>query len=206
MKRLLAIAITVALVFPTVAAATTKNTTGPATEALQKPIDAGIALLRDPQYQTPDKKTIQRDKIWDIIKPAFDFRVISIRSLGRNWRQFSDAEKAEFTEVFAKLLGNTYIGKIQGEYHDETVRFLGEEKLSEDKVIVNTEIVRKTGKIPVDYAMYHEKNGTWRVYDVKVEGIGLVLNYRRQFDDYLATPGNTPAKLIAQLKEKVKAQ
>ena len=129
-------------------------------------------------------------------------RLISARALGRDWKRLSKAERVEFTDVFSQLLGNTYIGRIQGEYQDEQVLFTGEELVSEKKAIVQSVVTQKNNRVPVEYYMRLKKD-QWRIYDIKVEGIGLVLNYRRQFSTFLATPSNTPADLIAQLKNKL---
>ena len=91
---------------------------GSATEAVRKPIDDGISLLRDPTVKTEDQRRAQADQMWEIIRQAFDFRLISALALGKSWKRFSPAERKEFADVFAQLLGNTYITKIQGEYND----------------------------------------------------------------------------------------
>lgn len=171
-------------------------------EALKKPVQEGIDLLRDPAFEDASKKAEQRDRMWAIIKKAFDFELISASALGRNRRRFSPEEQAEFTSVFSRLLGKTYIGKVQGDYHDEQVVFLGEDLVTSNKAVVHTEIVRKDVRIPVDYAM-RQKNNQWRVYDVRVEGVGLVLNYRQQFNTFMASDKTKPAELIQKLKEKL---
>lgn len=170
-------------------------------EALRGPIEAGIALLRDPQYADAAKKDQQREEMWKIVRQAFDFRLIAARALGRNWSRFSPEQKEAFTDAFATLLGNTYIGKIQGEFSDERVDFLQEEMVADNKAVIRTRILRKNAEIPVDYNMVL-RNGLWRVYDVKVEGIGLVLNYRKQFKSFLAKETGTPDGLIESLREK----
>jgi len=175
---------------------------GAPTEALKKPVQEGIDLLRDPAYADASKKEAQRDRIWEIIREAFDFRLISASALGRNWKRFSPEEQTEFTDVFTQLLGRTYISKIQGQYRDEQVVFTGEDLVSDDKAVVQTEIVRKDIRIPVDYYM-RQKNNQWRVYDVKVEGVGLVLNYRRQFNTFMASDDTKPEALIQKLKDKL---
>jgi len=171
-------------------------------EALKQPVQEGIDLLRDPAYADPAKRTEQRERMWSIIREAFDFRLISASALGRNWRRFSPQEQETFTDVFSQLLGKTYISKIQGNYSDEQVVFLSEDVIAPNKAVVYTEIVRKDTRIPVDYAM-REKNGQWLVYDVKVEGVGLVLNYRRQFNTFMASDETKPEALIQKLKEKL---
>lgn len=175
---------------------------GTPTEAIQQPLERGMEVLRDPAYANGANREEQRDKIWEIIKEVFDFRLISARALGRDWKRLTKAERAEFMDVFSQLLGKTYIGRVQGEYQDEQVLFTGEELVSEKKAIVQSVVIQKNHRIPVEYNL-RRKNDQWRIYDIKVEGIGLVLNYRRQFSTFLATPSNTPADLIAQLKNKL---
>ena len=175
---------------------------GSATEAVRKPIDDGISLLRDPTVKTEDQRRAQADQMWDIIREAFDFRLISALALGKSWKRFTPEQRKEFADVFSNLLGNTYIAKIQGEYNDEQVVFIGEEVLSKKKAVVNTLIQRQNQEIKVDYKMRFKK-GAWKVYDIQVEGIGLVLNYRRQFNTFMSKEGGTPQGLIEKLKKKI---
>jgi phospholipid transport system substrate-binding protein len=175
---------------------------GPATEAVRQPINEGISLLRDQSVETDAQRREQADQMWDIIRQAFDFRLISALALGKNWKRFSPEERKEFADVFSDLLGNTYISKIQGEYKDEQVLFVGEEVLSNKKAVVKTVIKRQSQEIPVDYKVRFKK-GEWKVYDIKVEGIGLVLNYRRQFNTFLSKETGTPESLIQKLKGKL---
>jgi phospholipid transport system substrate-binding protein len=175
-------------------------------DVLKPPMDEALALLRDPQYKTDDpaKKVEQREKFWSIVKPVFDFEELSKRTLARNWRKFNAAQQKAFTEVFSELLGNIYVDRIQGGYNDETIEF-GDQIKHESRplAIVKTFIVSARNRIPVDYSMI-EKDGTWRVYDVKVEGVSLVKNYRSQFREILSK--ESPDQLIERLKEKVAEQ
>lgn len=172
--------------------------------SVQMPIQQGIDLLRSPEYKDVSKREIQRDKIWEIVRQAFDFTEVAMRALAQDWKNFNKEQRAEFTEVFATLLKNTYIDKLQSEFQDETVQFLTEEKISDDKRVVKTKVIRN-GKIeiPMDYSM-RLKEGQWKVYDVVVEGVSLVKNYRTQFKDILSK--ETPDQLITRLKEKVTKQ
>lgn len=169
--------------------------------SVQGPIQQGIDLLRDPQYKDPSKREAQRDKIWEIIRQTFDFVEVSMRALAQDWKNFTPQQRKEFTEVFTDLLKNTYIDKIQSEFQNETIQFLGDEKVSDDKAVVKTKVIRN-GKIeiPMDYSM-RLKDGQWKVYDVIIEGVSLVKNYRTQFKEILAK--DTPAQLITRLKDKV---
>jgi phospholipid transport system substrate-binding protein len=169
-------------------------------EELKPPFDKVITILNDPKYKTDESlKSEQRDQIWKTVDVVFDFKEVSKRALARNWRKFSDSEKKKFTDVFGMFLGNTYMDKIQGEYHNEKIVY-GDEKIVDDKwALVRTKIKREALEIPVDYKM-KLINGHWKIYDVVVEGVSLVKNYRTQFNTILKK--ETPAQLIERLKKK----
>jgi phospholipid transport system substrate-binding protein len=170
---------------------------------IKAPVDTVITILNDPQYKVAGTKTAQRDEIWKVVKPMFDFNEIAKRAVARNWGDFNDAEKAAFTDVFAQFLGNTYIDKIQGEYHNEQIVYLGQDFYSDIYVEVKTQIVRETLTIPVNYRMI-KGGGQWKVYDIIVEGVSLVKNYRTQFASILVK--DKPAQLIQQLNDKLAEQ
>lgn len=166
---------------------------------LQPKIEKGIEILRDPRYKAPEKKEEQREAIWETVHDAFDFTEISIRSLALGWRQLSESQKAEFVDTFTELLKTNYLDKLQGAYQNEKVIFLGEEALSEDKAMVKTKVIRENTEIPMDYSMRY-RDGNWRIYDIRIEGVSLVKNYRTQFRDMLGKM--QPDELIRELKEK----
>ena len=177
--------------------------------AAEKPIDiikAGVdevvTVLNDPKFDTPEKKEEQREKIWSIIREIFDFETIAKGTLRRHdWERFSEEQRRQFVDLFTDLIGTTYLGRIQSEYHDEEVVYTEQEMLSDTKAVVRTKILRDSVEIPVDYRLFL-KNGNWRVYNVYVEKTSLVTNYRDQFSRILMK--GTPADLIAKLKEKTK--
>ena len=175
----------------------------PPMETLQKPMNEIVRILKDPQYREKDKKEVQREELWKIIRGIFDFREMSKRSLARNWKRFNSGQRDQFTDVFSTLLGNIYLNKVQGEYHDERVVYLSEAIIKDKKAIVKTEIVRENGKIPMNYHLrLHGKK--WKIYDVIIEGVGLVKNYRTQFKKILRKV--SPDQLIERLKKKNEAQ
>ncbi|BBO83494.1 toluene tolerance protein [Desulfosarcina ovata subsp. sediminis] len=173
-------------------------------ETIRTPIDALMVILNDPQYKEPGTKAAQRDEIWKIVKPMFDFVEISKRTVARNWRDFSDAEKTAFTDVFAQFLANTYIDKIQGEYHNEKIVYLNQDFYSDAYAEVKTQVLRETAEIPVNYRMFKDGADLWKVYDIIVEGVSLVKNYRTQFASILKK--DKPAALIQMLNEKLAKQ
>lgn len=173
-------------------------------QTVEGPVNAVIAILNDPQYLAAGTKKAQRDAIWKTVKPLFDFTEISRRALARHWADFSDAEKKAFTDVFARFLGNTYIDKIQGEYHNEKIAYLGQDFYSDTYAEVRTQILRESVTIPVNYRMLKNNAGQWKVYDISVEGVSLVKNYRVQFASMLRK--DKPAQLIQILKGKLDDQ
>ena len=172
-------------------------------ESIRKPVEQVLTILNDPQYQPEDKKAVQREMLWETTLSMFNFTVIAKRTLARNWLNFNTEQRKVFRDTFARLLTMTYTNQIQGNFTNEKVEFLDEEILNQKKAMVKTKIVRQDVDIPVDYSLKLGKKG-WRIYDVKVEGISLVQNYRTQFNKYLKD--KTPDQLIEELDRKVAEQ
>lgn len=169
-------------------------------ETLEGPINQIIAVLNDPVYRNPDKRTLQRDRIWEIARPVFDFDEISRRAIGKLWDTFSADEKKRFTSIFSEFLGNTYIDKLQGEYHNEKIDF-EKELVKGTKALVRTRLRRESTEIPIDYRM-QQVDGVWKIYDILVEnGVSIVKNYYVQFNSILRD--KTPAQLIERLEKKL---
>ncbi|SHK34267.1 phospholipid transport system substrate-binding protein [Desulfatibacillum alkenivorans DSM 16219] len=172
----------------------------PALEAVKAPLDKAMAVLNDPQFADGQNAEKQRELLWDCIEEVFNFVEVAKRSVGRNWKKFTPEERKDFTEIFSRVLGDAYLSRIQTGYEGDTIDYLGVEAGSkDDKAVVQTVIQRPGMQIPVDYSMLNKK-GKWEVYDVKIEGISLVKNYRSQFDKKLMNM--KPAELIQELKEK----
>lgn len=172
-------------------------------DAIKGPIDQVILILNDPVYKDGGLRVQQREKIWGTIKVIFDFNEISKRTLARNIKIFSKEERTAFSAVFSEFLGNTYVDKIQGEYSNEKIIYVSQEIIKETKALTKTKILRETLEIPVDYRLKLIR-GQWKVYDIIVEGVSLVKNYRIQFNKILKK--ETPAQLIERLDKKLKRQ
>ena len=168
------------------------------TDSLSKNIDEFIGVLKSETATV--KKT---DEIWAIIEKMFIFEAVARLSVGQYWDKFSEPQKSEFTKYFTKLLGNSYLKKIRDGYTNETVKFLDQQIRGDNKAVVTTRIVREGGQIPVDYSML-KIGGAWRIYDVKIEGVSLVSNYRSQFNEVLVN--RPPDDLIEKVKKKVEQQ
>jgi phospholipid transport system substrate-binding protein len=197
MRLLLALSLFLALAFSVAAEGLQ------ALDALRGPVEQVIGILKDPRYSPAAAKDAQRDRLWEIIRGIFDFTAISARAVGRNWRLFDPGQQQAFTDAFSELLGNTYLSRIQGAYKDERIEFLGQEVLENGTARVKSRIVREADAIPVEYSMQVE-GGVWKIYDVNIEGVSLVQNYRSQFDQILSK--ESPARLIERVKAKNSAQ
>lgn len=169
-------------------------------ETLQGSFDQITTILNDPSYKAGQKKAAQRNKIWRIARPLFNFDEISRRVVGKPWNNFSPEEKKRFSVVFSEFLVSTYIDKLQGEFYHVQIDF-DKELVKGSKAMVWTRLRRKNSEIPIDYRM-HRVDGSWKVYDILFEdGVSLIKNYRVQFTSILKN--NTPAQLIEQLEKKI---
>ena len=161
-----------------------------------------LDVLRDAKLKSPAAKEKKKEKLRIIYKDMFDEIEFSKRTLTRNWNKFSPDERMEFVNLFEQVLEKSYIDKIL-DYSNEKVDFYKENMLSDNQAEIQTKIVTASKEIPIFYRMIL-KDGKWKVYDVVVENVSLVQNYRTQFNDILAK--NTPEKLLEILRKKVKAQ
>jgi phospholipid transport system substrate-binding protein len=171
---------------------------GAPTDAVQGEVDKIITKLQDPEFKQKTKEE-KIAGIREIINEIFDWTELSKRTLGRNWKKFSDAQKTEFTDLFSRLLEGVYADRLLA-YSDEKVVFEKETEMKPGKVEVTSHIRTADGtKIPLNYRMV-EKDGRWRVYDVVIEGVSMVKNYRGQFREILSK--KKPEDLIETLKKK----
>jgi phospholipid transport system substrate-binding protein len=194
--------IAIVLIFLMTATPCVAQETGPL-NAVKGSVDQALSILKNPEYDKTDSDNEQREKLWKIVQDIFDFDEMARRTLARNWRRFSEPEQNEFTRLFSIFLRNIYLSKIQGGFEDERVEYGDEEMISESKAVIKTKIIRKDLEIPIDYSL-QKKNGSWRVYDVNVEGTSMVRNYRAQFSKALMN--DKPAELIETLRKKVEEQ
>jgi len=168
-------------------------------EVVKNHINKVLEILRDPALKGDAGKKAKKEKIRAISQEMFDFTELSKRSLGQNWEKFSPDQQKEFVKLYQMLLEETYSDKIAS-YTDEKVVFKKEVNLSDRMVEVQTTVLTKTSEVPINYRLM-EKNQDWKVYDVVIEGVSLVSNYRSQFREILA--GKTPEALIEILRRKV---
>ena len=161
-----------------------------------------LEVLRDPKLKAASAKEIEKEKLRLIYEGMFDDIELSKRTLSRNWNSLNVAQRQEFVLLFRQVLEKAYIDKILA-YTDEKIVFDRETMVSGTQAEVQTKIVTSSKEIPISYRVLL-KDGVWKVYDVVIENVSLVLNYRTQFNDILAK--NTPEQLLEILRKKVKRQ
>ncbi len=172
---------------------------GEPTEVIRKTTDKIIAIVKDPALQGPEKKRERERLIRAAAEEIFDKEEMSMRTLARHWRERTPAEKKEFMELFEDLLEKTYIDRVEG-YSGEKVVYEGE-RVEGNYALVKVDIMTKQQtKIPVLYRLKKKKAG-WLVYDLSIEGVSLVNNYRTQFNSIIMR--SSFKDLIEKLKEKV---
>ncbi len=175
---------------------------GEPTAAVEASVNRVLDVLKDPKLKGPDAKNIKTEKLRIIYKSMFDEMEFSRRTLTRNWKNFTPAERREFVDLFEQVLEKSYLDKIL-DYSDEKIVFYKETMIDKDKAEVQSKIITSSNEIPIDYRIIL-KDGKWKVYDVVVENVSLVQNYRTQFNEILAD--GTPEDLLKILRKKVKDQ
>jgi len=187
---------------------------GPPTEALKQSVDEVLRVIDDPGLKKAESKEERRKRLVDVISKRFNFEEMAKRTIGAEWAKRTPEERKDFVDSFRTLLSNSYLGRIEN-YSGEKVHYL-KEAIDGDHAEVRTEIDTGKSMIPIDYKM-EQRDSDWRVYDVVIEGTGLVSNYREQFKrilrkdsfeglsktirekaDLIAAPGAAPERPRAQ--------
>lgn len=171
-------------------------------DTVQANVNKVLDVLHDPALKAELVKEIKKDKLRPMYKRMFDDVELSRRALARNWNNMDAAQRQEFVQLFRQVLEKAYADKILS-YTNEKVVFDRETLLSGNQAEVQTRIITSSREVPVSYRVIL-KDGAWKVYDVVVENVSLVQNYRTQFNDILAK--NTPEQLLEILRKKVKEQ
>jgi phospholipid transport system substrate-binding protein len=167
-------------------------------ETVKGHVDKVLDVLRDTSLKGESMKKIKKEKIRFVSEKMFDYTELSRRTLGQNWIRFKTEQQQEFIELYKSILEGAYIDKIVS-YTDEKIIFNKENPLSEKTVEVQTTIITKKADIPISYRVIR-KEGEWRVYDVVIEGVSLISNYRSQFAQILAN--KLPEGLLDTLRKK----
>jgi phospholipid transport system substrate-binding protein len=168
-------------------------------DQLKLQVDRVLKVLEDPELKKENRAKDRRVAVRKIANDIFDFTETAKRSLGRHWQARTPAEQTEFVQLFSDLLERSYLSKIEV-YGGEKIQYLSDALENGDQAKVLTKIVTKQGsEIPIEYRM-HKKSDKWLVYDVMIEGVSLVANYRTQFNKIIQT--SSFQELVKKMKSK----
>jgi phospholipid transport system substrate-binding protein len=171
---------------------------GPPTDTLRDYTEAVQKVLDDPALKTEERRHERRAAVRKLAAEAFDVQETARRALGRHWQQRTAAEREEFVQLFADLLERTYIAKVDL-YGGERLRFT-DERVDGDIAVVRARVVTRQGtEVPIEGRM-HKRAERWLIYDVVIENISLIANYRAQFDRIIRT--SSYADLIKRLRNR----
>jgi phospholipid transport system substrate-binding protein len=171
---------------------------GPPTDQLKNHVDRVVQTLEDPALKGETRATERRHRVRFIANDVFDWAETAKRALARHWQPLTDAQREEFVRLFGDLLERSYISKIEL-YGGERIQYVGD-SVDGDLATVRTKIITKQGtEVPVEYRMVR-RGDRWLVYDVVIENVSLISNYRTQFNRIIQT--SSYQELVKRMKTK----
>lgn len=169
------------------------------TDTIKKTVNDVIHIVTDKELKKKSNEQRRRTAIKKSIATIFDSQEMAKRTLGKHWNQRTPAERKQFIDLFATLLENSYAGKIES-YNNEKIVYT-KETLDGDYAEVKSKVITpKQDEYTLDYKLMKKESGAWMVYDVVIEGVSLVSNYRTQFNKIISTNGY--AELVKKLQAK----
>jgi phospholipid transport system substrate-binding protein len=198
MRMRMGMAIRVSAVAAGIAVAAATAWAGPATDQVRSAVDRVLTVVSDPELKKPQNAEKRRGQIREVARQLFDFEEMSKRAMARHWAPLKPEQKKRFTELFSELLENSYVSKIEA-YGGEKIVYVNEQ-VDGDVVTVRSKLITQRGtEVPIDYRL--QKDGDrWEVYDVVIEGVSLVSNYRSQFNKIITQ--SSFEELVKKMEQK----
>jgi phospholipid transport system substrate-binding protein len=178
------------VVIAAIVAAASPAVAGEPTDVLKERVDRILVLLDEPGDH--------RTEIRKVAEDVFDFEEMSRRALGPHWNARSPEERREFTTLFTDLLERSYLNRVESGRGSD-VQYVGESATGDEATVRTRIITAQRTEVPVDYRM-HRKDGRWQIFDVSVEGVSLINNYRSQFNSVIQS--SSYAALVERLRSK----
>lgn len=171
---------------------------GEPADQMRHTIDSVLDVLKNKELKKPEKTKERRSAIRKLVDDRFDFEEMAKRSMAMHWQKRTPDEKKEFIPLYSDLLERSYIKKIEG-YTDEEIIYTGE-IIEGEYAVVKTKIrTKRNVEIPIEYRLLRKSN-KWEVYDVAIEGVSLVNNYRTQFNKIIRS--QSYQELVKRMKNK----
>lgn len=172
-------------------------------------VDQVLDILRDPELAGENNTEKRRKAVREVVDKRFHWREMARRALARHWRDRTEQEQEEFTRLFADLIERTYIQRVE-KHADAEIRYQEQEVQEEYATVKTVAVADEDTEVPLDYRLHlvtvkdeetEKERRVWKVYDVKIEGVSLVNNYRTQFNDIII--GSSYEKLVKRIKAKL---
>jgi phospholipid transport system substrate-binding protein len=157
-------------------------TAGEPTDVVRQITDQVLKILEDPQFQAPNRQAERQERLHKIAEQVFDWQEMARRALAVHWRERTPQEQQEFVRLFRDLVEGTYINRLESSIQEKReIQYVGEQVDGSRATVKTAVVTRRNQQVPIEYRL-QKADGRWLIYDVLVEGISLVNNYRSQFN------------------------
>jgi phospholipid transport system substrate-binding protein len=157
-------------------------TAGEPTDLVRQITDQVMKILEDPQFQAPNRHAERQERLHKIAEQVFDWQEMARRALAVHWRERTPQEQQEFVRLFRDLVEGTYINRLESAIQEKReIQYVGEQVDGSRAAVKTNVVTRRNQQVPIEYRL-QKADGRWLIYDVLVEGISLVNNYRSQFN------------------------
>jgi phospholipid transport system substrate-binding protein len=162
-------------------------TAGEPMDLVRQTSDQVIKILEDPALQGPAKQAERQERLRQVSERAFDWKEMAQRALAVHWRQRTPQQQQEFVQLFRDLVERTYMQRTESAIQEkQDIQYLGEQVDGSRAVVKTTVVTKRNQQVPIDYRL-RKADGGWKIYDVLVENISLVNNYRTQFNSIISS-------------------
>lgn len=160
---------------------------GEPTDLIRQTTDQVLKILEDPKLQGPEKRAERQARLHTIAEQAFDWQEMAQRALATHWRGRTPQQQQEFVGLFRDLVEGTYMNRLETATQEkQDIQYVGEQVDGSRAVVKTNVLTRRNQQVPIEYRL-QKGNGGWKIYDVLVEGISLVNNYRAQFNQIISS-------------------
>jgi len=157
-------------------------TAGEPTDVVRQITDQVVKILEDPQFQAPNRHAERQEQLHKIAAQVFDWKEMARRALALHWRERTPQEQQEFVKLFRDLVEGTYINRLESSIQEKReIQYVGEQVDGSRATVKTNVVTQRNQQVPIEYRL-QKADGRWLIYDVLVEGISLVNNYRSQFN------------------------
>jgi phospholipid transport system substrate-binding protein len=175
-------------------------TAGEPTDLVRHTTDQVIKILEDPKLQGTDKQVERQERLRQVSDQVFDWQEMARRALAVHWRERTPQQQQEFVGLFRDLVERTYMNRLETATQEkQDIQYLGEQSDGSRAVVKTVAVTKRNQQVPIEYRL-HKTTGGWRIYDVLVEGISLVNNYRSQFNRIITSSSYN--ELVQKMKSR----